>query len=143
MQYRGQRATIQATEEEVECAKVSTKLLLRFDNTELGDRMFSEMRDALLKPNVETYKQLIALHLTQPEYEDAFFYLEEMKAAGFKPPYSSYDGIVRKCVAMGDSRYKLAVEELEQMGYAMTPDLIAFVDSGGSSSKSTSGSRSQ
>ncbi|KLO12254.1 hypothetical protein SCHPADRAFT_854109 [Schizopora paradoxa] len=109
---------------------------------ELGDRMFAEMGDAHLKPNVDTYKQLVALHLTQPEYEDAFFYLEEMKSAGLKPPYSIYDNIVRKCVSMGDSRYKLAVEELEQMEYTMTPDLITFIDSGGSSPNPNRSTRS-
>ncbi len=102
---------------------------------ELGDRLFSEMVDALLKPNLETYKQLIALHLTQSDYEDAFFYLEQMKTAGLKPSYPIYDGLVRKCVSMGDTRYKLAVEELEQMDYTMTPELVAFIDSGGAPKK--------
>lgn len=98
---------------------------------ELGDRLFQEMKDTLLKPNTETYRQLIALYLTQADYEDAFFYLEEMKAQSLKPPYWCYDAIVRKCVSMGDSRYRLAVEELEQMNYRMTSGLRTFVETGG------------
>lgn len=98
---------------------------------DLGGKLFSEMKEAEVKPDVETYVQLISLYLTQTEYEDAFFYLEEMKAQGLKPPLLVYETIVRKCVSVGDTRYKLAVEELNQMGYRLSSPLQKFIRSGG------------
>ncbi|KAI0786721.1 hypothetical protein C8Q75DRAFT_771034 [Abortiporus biennis] len=98
---------------------------------DLGDKLLSEMREAGIKPNSRTYERMIYLCLTQANYEDAFFYLEEMKSAGFVPPPQVYEMIIRKCVSVGDTRYKLAVEEMEERGYQMSQRLKSFIDSGG------------
>ena len=98
---------------------------------ELGDRLLTDMRDTGIKPNEITYERLVILCTTQSTYEDAFFYLEEMKSLGFKPAYPIYESIIRKCVSTGDSRYKLAIDEMYEMGHTLAPKLKSFVDSGG------------
>lgn len=100
---------------------------------QLGDRLLSEMKDAKIKPDVRTYERLIVLCLTQTNYEDAFFYLEEMKALRFMPPLAVYEAIIRKCVLTGDTRSKIAIEEMTESGYyTISTRLKAFIDSGGS-----------
>ncbi|KAK7677597.1 hypothetical protein QCA50_019408 [Cerrena zonata] len=98
---------------------------------ELGDRFLTDMREAGIKPNTTTYERLIILCTTQPTSEDAFFYLEEMKSSRFKPPYSVYESIVRKCVMTGDSRYKLALDEMTEQGNMLLLRLKSYIDSGG------------
>ncbi|KZT10732.1 uncharacterized protein LAESUDRAFT_644337 [Laetiporus sulphureus 93-53] len=97
----------------------------------LGDRLLTEMKEAKIKPDIRTYERLIVLCLTQTVYEDAFFYLEEMKTEGHLPPLAVYEAIIRKCVALGDPRYKLAVEELLECGYELSSGLNSFIQSGG------------
>ncbi|KAH9948686.1 hypothetical protein B0H21DRAFT_732616 [Amylocystis lapponica] len=96
-----------------------------------GDRLLAEMKQARLKPDTRTYERLLMLCLTQSTYEDAFFYLEEMKGEGHVPPLTVYEAIVRKCVSVGDTRYKLAVEELVECGYEVSSTLDTFINSGG------------
>ncbi|KAL5528332.1 hypothetical protein ACEPAF_7468 [Sanghuangporus sanghuang] len=98
---------------------------------ELGERLFREMQESGVKPTAKTFEAFISLVLTQTDYENAFFYLEEMKGAGHTPSYPVYEEIVKTCVANGDTRYKLAVEELEQMGYKMSARLRHFINTGG------------
>ncbi|OBZ70611.1 hypothetical protein A0H81_09090 [Grifola frondosa] len=98
---------------------------------ELGDRLLTEMKEMHIKPDVRTYERLVVLCLTQPTYEDAFFYLEETKSQGFLPPITLYEAIIRKCVQVGDIRYKLALEEMAECGYTVSTRLQAFIDSGG------------
>ncbi|TFY66272.1 hypothetical protein EVG20_g4816 [Dentipellis fragilis] len=98
---------------------------------ELGDRLLTEMREAGVKPDLHTYERLVVLCLTSPTYEDAFFYLEEMKAEHHVPPYGVYEAIVRRCVSEGDTRYKLALEEMREVGYHVSPHLARFIESGG------------
>ncbi|KAH8107985.1 hypothetical protein BXZ70DRAFT_913562 [Cristinia sonorae] len=104
---------------------------IRASHRPLGDRLMSEMKELGIKPNGDTYERLISLCLTQATYEDAFFYLEELKTEGFIPSREVYQRIIRKCVTMGDPRYKIALEELEAMGYEISQELQAFVESGG------------
>lgn len=101
------------------------------EHRELGDRLLAEMKEARVKPDVRTYERLIVLCLTQPIYEDAFFYLEEMKGEGYLPPANVYEAIVRKCVQVGDTRHKLAVDEMLECGYEISPNLKSFMVSGG------------
>ena len=100
---------------------------------ELGDRLLLDMKNAYVHPDARTYERLIVLCLTQTSYEDAFFYLEEMKEQKMIPGYNIYESLIRKCVAMGDTRYKLAVEELLECGYKVSKPLQAFIDTGGES----------
>lgn len=98
---------------------------------DLGDHLLGEMKNASIKPNSRTYERLIILCLTQTDYEDAFFYLEEMKGHKLLPTISIYDAIIRKCVMVGDSRYRLALEEMVQCGYPVSQMLNDFISNGG------------
>jgi pentatricopeptide repeat protein len=98
---------------------------------ELGDKMLAELREQGLVPDAQTFERVILLCLTQTTYEDAFFYLEEMKGQGHPPPLSVYEALVKKCVVSGDMRWKLALEELRECGYRVSPYLQQFVDTGG------------
>jgi pentatricopeptide repeat protein len=90
----------------------------------LGDKLLDEMTNQKsIKPDLHTYEQMILLCLTQDTYEDAFFYLEEMKGAGFFPSLKIYEELVRKCVASDDPRYKIAVSEMRECNYPISPDL--------------------
>ena len=98
---------------------------------QLGDRLLTEMKEAGVRPDATTYERLILLCLTQANYEDAFFYLEEMKAEGHVPPRNVYVSIIRKCVKLGDTRHKLAEEEMVECGYEISEPIRRFIDSGG------------
>ncbi|OSD06764.1 hypothetical protein PYCCODRAFT_1430955 [Trametes coccinea BRFM310] len=99
---------------------------------ELGDRLLSDMKEAGIKPDQTTYERMVRLCLTQSTYEDAFFYLEEMKTLGMVPPVTIYEALIRKLYSVGDVRYKIALEEMKECGYDVSPRLKSFVESGGS-----------
>lgn len=87
---------------------------------QLGDVLLDDMKKStFIKPNEETYEKIIKLCLTQDVYEDAFFYLEEMKAAGFVPSRTVYETLVLKCRSMNDTRMDIALEEMLECGYSM------------------------
>lgn len=98
---------------------------------ELGDRLLSELRELGLVPDKVTFERMIVLCLTQTVYEDAFFYLEEMKGQGHMPPISVYTALIRKCVVSGDVRWKIALDEMKECGYEVLPNLQLFIDTGG------------
>lgn len=97
------------------CAQVADR--------QMGDTLLANMKTTKIRPSQETYENLINLCLTQPVYEDAFYYLEEMKAAGLKPSASVYVALVDKCFGCSDTRYQIALEEMEEWGYTVPPTL--------------------
>jgi len=103
---------------------------------ELGDRLIAEMKEAKIKPDARTYERLIVLCLTGKTYEDAFFYLEEMKAENLYPPLSVYEAIIQRCVLEKDERYAVAMQELEEFGYAVSPELKRIISDEGESEHS-------
>lgn len=106
----------------------------RCSHFELSERLVKDMAEAGIKLDTTSYRNLIGVYLAQTNYEEAFFYLEHMKGQGLKPTYYIYESIIRRCISTGDTRYKLAVEELEQMGYKMQPGLKSLIESGGETS---------
>ena len=98
---------------------------------ELGNRLIAEMKEAKIKPDTRTYERLIVLCLTGETYEDAFFYLEEMKAENLYPPLSVYEAIIQRCVLEKDARYAVAVQELEEFGYTVSPELQGVISGEG------------
>ncbi|KAF9005254.1 hypothetical protein BDQ17DRAFT_1240470 [Cyathus striatus] len=96
---------------------------------QLGDLLLNDMKQLKVKPDRDTYEQLVRLCMTQETYEDAFFYLEEMKAAGHVPSVKLYEVIIQTCIANEDPRYNIAVEEIQECGYAITPRLRGALNS--------------
>jgi pentatricopeptide repeat protein len=94
---------------------------------QLGDTVLGEMALAEIAPDSTTFERMIILCLTQPTYDDAFYYLDRMKAQNIKPSYSVYSALVRKCASVKDSRWKLAMEELESVGYKADSMLVDFI----------------
>ena len=87
---------------------------------QFGDVLLADMKKLKVQPSIETYEKIIQLCLTQEVYEDAFFYLEEMKAAEFVPPRTVYEALVLKCHSMDDTRMDIALEEMRECGYSMS-----------------------
>ena len=94
----------------------------------LGDTILSEMSALSILPDHTTYERMILLSLTQVVYEDAFYYLEKMKADGFKPPACIYSSLIRKCVEVEDKRWRLVKEEMELLGYRVDGDLQRYIN---------------
>lgn len=94
---------------------------------QLGDKLLLDLKQAAVTPNAETYEHIILLCLTQPVYDDAFFYLEEMKTQKFVPSPKVYTTITQVCVAAKDSRYSTALAEMRQCGYPLSPSLRRFL----------------
>ncbi|PPQ89534.1 hypothetical protein CVT25_012206 [Psilocybe cyanescens] len=86
---------------------------------QLGDLLLADMKAAKIEPNQETFEKLIYLALTQETYEDAFFYLEEMKATKYMPPRDVYVALGDKCASVGDGRCKLVWQEMRECGYRL------------------------
>jgi hypothetical protein len=80
----------------------------------LGDIILKEMKDAGVSPNGLTYHNMILLCLTQPKYDDAFFYLETSKSEGFKPMLEAYRQIAIKCTYAKDPRFPQDQEGTER-----------------------------
>ena len=90
---------------------------------QLGDKLLLNLKQAVVTPNAKTYEHIILLCLTQPVYDDAFFYLEEMKTRKFVPSAKVYTAIIQACVSAKDSRYAIALAEMRQCGYTLSPSL--------------------
>ncbi|CAB5368736.1 unnamed protein product [Rhizophagus irregularis] len=84
---------------------------------DLADQLWKEMLELKIVPSSLAYNRMIAIICTQDDYEEAFAYLEEMKAQNLLPPRSVYERIINKCVRHGDSRAILALEEAENFEY--------------------------
>ncbi|TFK53684.1 hypothetical protein OE88DRAFT_1711564 [Heliocybe sulcata] len=103
-------------------------VLLR--HRELCNRLLDHMQQLQIKPRARTYQLLIELYLTQDTYEDAFFYLEEMKGQGMIPPVEVYNAIIRKCMQNGDTRHKIAVEDMRECGYTVSQEVQYLINHG-------------
>ncbi|KAI9571057.1 hypothetical protein HD554DRAFT_2238899 [Boletus coccyginus] len=79
----------------------------------LGDKLLLDLKQAAVKPDAKTYEHIILLCLTQPTYNDAFFYLEEMKTLKFVPSATVYTAI---------TQYSIALMEMCQCGYVLSPN---------------------
>ncbi|KZO98939.1 hypothetical protein CALVIDRAFT_544698 [Calocera viscosa TUFC12733] len=96
----------------------------------LGEKLYEQMKQAGLKPDSEGLERMIMLSLTQSPYEEAFYYLEEMKSKTSDVPARVYEAIIRKCVVSFDPRWKVAAEEMQQRGYTLSSKLLRFISKG-------------
>lgn len=84
---------------------------------ELAQGVLGEMEAAGFAATAATYESMIRLALSQHDYEDAFYYLEKMKADGIKPARDIYKQIGMKCAANDDKRHSLVADEMDAIGY--------------------------
>jgi pentatricopeptide repeat protein len=87
-------------------------------NKDLAMFLASEMAALGIRPDVLTYDRLVLVCLTEDDYEDAFRYLEEMKAMfdGSELRPGTFNALVKKCVAAGDKRTWGILEEMQSRG---------------------------
>ncbi|KAH9485324.1 Mitochondrial group I intron splicing factor CCM1 [Psilocybe cubensis] len=105
---------------------------------QLGDLLLADMKAAKIEPNKETFEKLIYLALTQETYEDAFFYLEEMKAAKHLPPRKIYIALGDKCTEAQDPRADMVWQELRECGYRLDDPRVRLAARGVSEKRKTS-----
>ena len=81
--------------------------------------ILSDLKTAQITPNADTYARVILTFLAQPgtAYDQAFLYLEEMKASGHIPSPGIYSTFVKKCVYSNDDRAMTILEEMKRVGY--------------------------
>ncbi|KAJ2081740.1 Telomerase protein component 1 [Coemansia sp. RSA 988] len=101
-------------------------------NKTVAERVLAQLLDdeALTAPR-EAYEQMVLVALLQPNYEDAFVYLEAMKAHSMLPSWRTYAALARRCARVRDPRAHVAVQEMRKLGYVVTPALLSFVDTHG------------
>lgn len=104
---------------------------LEHNQLELAPRIISEMEELKVKADGETYEALIRLALVPDDYEDAFFYIQQMQTRGFVPSVYVYEDLIRKLVRNNDDRSATAIQEMQDHGYEVAPDLQEFIDSRG------------
>ncbi|GAO46106.1 hypothetical protein G7K_0346-t1 [Saitoella complicata NRRL Y-17804] len=87
-------------------------------NKNLSLYIAKDMASNNVAPTAATFTHIIGTSLwAGSDYEEAFVYLEEMKAAGFKPSQEIYTELIRKCVIYNDGRATVALEEMQAFGY--------------------------
>ena len=95
----------------------------------------SEMAALGVKPDQLTYDRLILACLSEDDYEDAFLYLEEMKAAadlkgneGWWVRSGTATALVKRCVTHGDDRAWLMLNEMDKKGYSKSGRLRTWAE---------------
>jgi hypothetical protein len=96
---------------------------------EMAMFILSDLKAAQITPDRDTYSRVILTCLHRPDntYEDAFVYLEEMKAAGWVPAAGIYASFVKKCVFHNDGRAMLLLDEMKKVGHR-TDSLISAIE---------------
>ncbi|ORZ16279.1 hypothetical protein BCR42DRAFT_374761 [Absidia repens] len=89
---------------------------IRTETTGMGQIVYDELKKANVAPNMDTFTKMIMLICKQSNYEDAFVYLEEMKHQGMTPPRYCYIVLATKLALEKDTRFHLALEEMETYG---------------------------
>ncbi|RIA92228.1 hypothetical protein C1645_691860, partial [Glomus cerebriforme] len=88
---------------------------------DLADQLWKEMLELNIIPSVLTYSRMIRIICTRDDYEEVFVYLEDMKSKNLLPSKEIYENIIIKCVLNGDTRAILALEEMQNFNYKLSP----------------------
>ncbi|KAJ1753082.1 hypothetical protein LPJ79_000722 [Coemansia sp. RSA 1821] len=103
-------------------------------NKTVAEVLLSQMLDKdRLQPNKRVYEAMIHVSLLQPNYEDAFVYLEAMKTQGIVPDWRTFASIARRCAKVHDGRASKVLDEMRKLKMAVTPALLSYVQSFGCS----------
>ncbi|PWY99831.1 hypothetical protein BCV70DRAFT_200742 [Testicularia cyperi] len=108
-------------------------LCIDTSDRELGGEVLAHLNRLPLRPDATTYERMTLLCLTQNEYEDAFGFMEEAKSHNMVPSRKSYEGLIRKCFAAKDDRWKRVLEDMCEAGHNVSRRLQAelYSDSDG------------
>ncbi|KAJ2006057.1 hypothetical protein H4R26_001598 [Coemansia thaxteri] len=98
-------------------------------NTAVAERALAQCIDVdHLTPSKLIYALMIDISLRQFNYEDAFVYLDAMRALGYTPDWRTYSSIVRRCAAVRDPRAATAIEQMKADGHPITRSLSESVE---------------
>ncbi|KAJ2861528.1 hypothetical protein GGI22_002435 [Coemansia erecta] len=101
-------------------------------NSKVAEMALGMMLDVdKFEPTKDIYELMIRISLKKFNYEDAFVYLDSMKAQKMAPDWLTYASIVRRCANVRDPRAKVALEEMRSLGYVITASLEHHVASRG------------
>ena len=108
---------------------------LREGSKDVAMFLAAEMRALKVKPDHLTYDRLILVCLTEPDYGDAFLYLDEMETAGqsrgekwwMRP--GTVLAFVKRCLAEKDKRVWQLLTEMEKRKYSVAAKLRLWVES--------------
>ncbi|KAJ1811775.1 hypothetical protein LPJ75_003980 [Coemansia sp. RSA 2598] len=98
----------------------------------LAESLMADLLDVdKLRPTQQIYEKMILVSTSQFNYEDAFLYLQAMKAQGMVPSWKIYSTLVRRCAKVRDPRARVALKEMAEMGHTVTEALHRYVETGG------------
>lgn len=81
-----------------------------------------------LEPTASTLSKMVVLICTQDDYEEAFKYLELMKANGLKPLRGAYYRLVKKLAKANDPRLPWVLEEMKSCEYETPAHVQAYIE---------------
>ncbi|KAJ1721349.1 hypothetical protein LPJ53_004128 [Coemansia erecta] len=111
-------------------------------NQRVAEQLLRLMLDADgLEPSADVLEMMVRVSLGQFNYEDAFVYLDAIKAAGRAPQWATYAALARRCAVAGDPRAAVALREMRELGLPVTDALQAYVDARGRSPRHEARSR--
>ncbi|KAJ2355122.1 hypothetical protein GGF43_002877 [Coemansia sp. RSA 2618] len=106
-------------------------------NKTVAERVLMQLIDQGLTPSLRVYEAMLHISLVQPNYEDAFVYLEAMKAHAMVPSWRTLAAVVRRCARVRDVRAQTAIKEMRRLGMVVTPTLASFAHYAGRSPRAT------
>ncbi|KAJ1673752.1 hypothetical protein EV182_004626, partial [Spiromyces aspiralis] len=104
-------------------------------NKTAAEVLFTSLRERDgLSPIPQTYTLMVNVCLSQKNYEDAFLFLEAMKAHNIVPPATLYVNMAKRCAVENDPRGARLLDEMRTIfGYRVSARVQQFVETGGRS----------
>ena len=82
-----------------------------------GQLVWDSVQQSGLTPTATLYERMARLHLTQPDYEEAFAFLEQVKHLGCVPSRRTYAAMIWTCLHYNDPRWKTLLQEMQEADY--------------------------
>ncbi|KAI8877342.1 hypothetical protein K501DRAFT_260588 [Backusella circina FSU 941] len=100
---------------------------IHLKDLERGKMIYKE-QTAVLKPTSTTLSKMVTLACTNEEsYEDAFYYLEEMKHRGLTPLRGCYYKLAKTLSGAQDPRLQLVLDDMKEYGYEISSHLKNYM----------------
>ncbi|KAJ1834521.1 hypothetical protein LPJ73_007801, partial [Coemansia sp. RSA 2703] len=103
-------------------------------NQQVAEQLLSLMLDTdKLEPPADVHELMVRVCLGQFHYEDAFVYLDAVRALGRTPQWATLAALARRCAVARDPRAATALDEMRRLGLPVTQALQAYVEARGRS----------
>ena len=88
------------------------------ESRELGEFVFREINAHKVKADETTYERAIILFVVQPDYNDAYDFLQECQSKGIRPTRASFLAIGLRCLKENDDRWiRIGIEMVDHEYY--------------------------